>query len=418
MFAKQLKQAAALALLAAAAGGGAAHAQATTGWSGSPRTSEEDRQFKINGRVHYDVYGVNADFAGTANDEEYVRSAARRVLLGVEGRFTKTWRYNIKLQINPSTDDTTGEVGVDDGFLEYAGDAFSFFIGQNNAISPLEDRTSSNEIPFNERSAVINAFDYKKTMGIAVLTGGGNWSLGASLSGDDLNNTEPAAATADADEAAAVMARGTFAPIYQATPDGTTVLHLGAHARVRDNGGDAGYRYRARPNVGFGPRFVDTAAFAKQDTAYGAEAAFQYNSFGAEAEYIVLDAKQNVPNGAERQFSGGYVDLFWSPTGESRNYNASDGSFGRINPFKVLGSDGGIGHVMLSARYDWLDLTDGAEAGAGDFGTQKTWTVGATWKPIAYVKFQANYGQSEINLPGANSEGDADVFTVRTQIDW
>ncbi|MDX2276804.1 MAG: porin [Hyphomonadaceae bacterium] len=413
----------------------------TTRWSGSPETREEDRRFRVNGRIQYDVYDIQSDGA-SSTDEDYSGSFARRTFIGVEGRFTEQWRYNVKFDINsgrsasPSATTTCvddgdpitppvctttlsgtaeDEVRLDDAYLEYAGENFSIFLGQNNAIAHLEDRTSSNSTPFNERSMFDQAFEFGKIMSIAYLTNGGNWSAGVALYGDTLNNSE----STNSNESTAVAVRGTWAPIYQRTPEGVTLLHLGVNARERDNGGGPSggntLRYRARPNVGTGTRFIDTGSSNTfdRDTFYGAELAGQYNAFGFTAEYASLEA---TPRGGaeERTFTGGYVDLFWSPTGEGRNYSAADGSFGRVSPLRTLGSDGGIGHVMLSLRYEFLDLTDGTLDG----GEQDGYVAGVTWAPIGYVKFQLNYASYNVERPSSTSEGDVDTITLRTQFDW
>ena len=412
----QVVSSAAIAALATVAGIGAANAQSapppaptvTTGWSGAPRTSEEDRQFKINGRLHYDVYGVSSDFPGTANDQDYTRSAIRRAFIGVEGRFTQNWRYNVKFDITPGRNSTT-EVRLDDAYLEYAADDFSIFIGQNNQVSPMEDRDSSNYIPFNERSAIITAAGFGKIPGIDFLANGGNWSFGVGVHGDNSTNAESAAKARN--EAVYAIGRLTYAPIYERTPDGIILLHLGLSARERDNGGDSLFGYSARPEVGFNTSFINTGAIFEHDRWLGGEVAFQYNQFGMEAEYGQLTGQ--LAGAGERQFHGGYLDLFWSPTGEGRTYVAADGSFGRTAIRRTLGSDGGIGHIMLSARYDTIDLTDGPTDG----GKQDTITGGVTWMPIAYVKFQLNASRNNIALPGPGG-GDADTFTFRTQIDW
>lgn len=412
---------AALAALATAASVNAANAQTTTAppppptvttaWSGAPRTSEEDRQFKINGRLQYDVYSISSEFPGTANDQSYTRSAARRAFIGVEGRFTTNWRYNVKFDLAPSQSDTSGqgnEVKLDDAYLEYAGDNFSIFIGQNNQVSPMEDRDSSNYIPFNERSAILSAAGFGKIFGVDFFTNGGNWSFGIGLHGDSVNNGDGT----NVDEAAYLITRATFAPIYQRTPDGLTVLHLGVSARERDNGGDGLFSYAARPTVGFGTSFVTTGALFERDRWLGGELAFQHNAFGVEAEYGRLEGQ--LAGAGERTVSGGYIDLFWSPTGESRNYQAVDGSFGRTAIRRTLGSDGGIGHVLLSARYDTVSLTDLPTDG----GKQDSYIFGVTWMPIGYVKFQLNASHNNIALPGGATSGDANVVTFRTQIDW
>ncbi len=415
---------AALAALASAAGAGVASAQTTsappppppaptvvTSWSGAPRTTEEDRQFKINGRLQYDIYSVSSEFPGTANDQSYTRSAVRRAFIGVEGRFTTNWRYNIKFDLAPSQSDTSNqgnEVRLDDAYLEYASDDWSFFIGQNNQVSPMEDRDSSNYIPFNERSAIISAAGFGKIFGADFFTNGGNWSFGIGLHGDSVNNGD----TQNLDEASFVIARGTFAPIYERTPDGIMVLHLGLSVRERDNGGDGLFTYSARPTVGFGTSFVSTGALFEHDRWIGGELAFQRNAFGVEAEYGRLEGQ--LAGGGQRTVSGGYIDLFWSPTGESRNYQAVDGSFGRTAIRRTLGSDGGIGHILLSARYDTINLTDLPTDG----GSQDSYIAGITWMPISYVKFQLNASRNRISLPNSATSGQADAVTFRTQIDW
>lgn len=436
-----------------------------TSWSGgSPRTTEEDRIFKINGRVMYDVFNISTDDLAAVN-QNYTRSFVRRAFLGVEGQFTQNWKYNIKLQFAPGADQasstttsvrlcqntttlavaqrsacvageadrgpvvtgisTSGadtEVGFDDAFIQYVMGDWEFTIGQNNQVSPMEDRTSSLNIPFNERSSYINAFGFTKIASIAVTTSGGNWSAGLALQGDDFNNPE----STNTSETVALEGRATWAPIYDRTPDGVTLVHLGLNARVRDNAGgpDAsgargpGYRYRARPQTGFGDRFVDTGSIAfAQDSFIGGEFGAQINEFGMTAEYGVLEAnpQSGTTLGAFKpKFQGGYVDFFWSPTGDARSYNAKDGSWGRVAPRRTLGSDDGIGSIVLGARYDFLDLTDGAMDG----GEQKGPTFQVSWQPLNFLKFQADYSHLDIERPNSPLSGSADVVTIRSQIEW
>ena len=286
----------------------------------------------------------------------------------------------------------------------------------------MEDRTSSLNIPFNERSGYINAFGFTKIGSIAAATGGGNWSAGIALQGDDFNNPE----STNTSETVGLEGRVTWAPIYDRTPDGVTVIHLGLNARVRDNAGgpDAsgargpGFRYRARPATGYGERFVDTGSIAfAQDTFYGAELSAQYNEFGMSAEYGRLKATPQsgtTLGGFEPTFQGGFIDFFWSPTGDGRIYNGKDGSFSRIVPKRTLGSDDGIGALIFGARYDMLDLTDGTMDG----GEQKGVTLQATWQPLAFLKFQADWSHLDIERPNSPLSGTADAVTIRSQIEW
>lgn len=416
----------ALGALAAATGVGAAGAASaqtapaptvTTQWRGAPQTNEEDRQFKINGRIQYELFSIDQDFANPATaDNEYSGSFARRAFIGVEGRFTQNWRYNIKFDLAPSVSSSGDEVKLDDAYLEYAANDFSFVVGQNNAVSHMEDRTSSNYTPFNERSMIDQAFGFGKIFGAGVVFSGGNWSLGGAWQGDSLNNAQ----TLNANESNAFVVRGTWAPIYQRTPDGTTLVHLGLNYRHRD-GGSSLLSYSARPAQnslsGLGST-ISSAGNWESDDLIGAEFAAQWNAFGATVEYMQVDTTRSGA-GSDGQITGGYVDLYWAPTGESRNYQAADGSWGRITPRRTLGSDGGIGAVWLSARYEWLDMNDDAfGVGASARGEQTGYNLGVTWAPIGYVRFQLNHGEYELDRLGSTNDQNITSTTLRTQIDW
>src|SRR5258706_10589753 len=75
----------------------------STRWNGGPETREEDRRFHVNGRFQYDVASTDADCAHntcTGVNESGIRSYARRAFLGVDGRLTDNWRYNVKFDFN------------------------------------------------------------------------------------------------------------------------------------------------------------------------------------------------------------------------------------------------------------------------------------------------------------------------------
>src|SRR3546814_299072 len=50
---------------------------------------------------------------------------------------------------------------------------------------------------------------------------------------------------------------------------------------------------------------------------------------------------------------------------------------------------GGIGAIEVNARYDHLDLSDGAIVG----GRQQAALIGLVWAPIDYIRITANYGK-------------------------
>lgn len=397
---------AALAALATAAGVAVttsdASAQATTSWSGAPETRQDDQRFKVRGRFMYDIASADWDTGGDDGDSSYVR----RSRLGVQGRFSDDWRYVLEFDLSPGSSSSTGEVAVSDAFLEYAGDDWSIVIGEHKVTAPLEERTSSLAIPFIERSGLINSQGFGRLAGIGFMTGGANWSFAAAAQGDSLNDTS----SQGTDEQTALSGRFTFAPIYETSPEGTTLVHLGVYARQRDIGEDTPLAYSVRPQNGRSATSLSMGISADEDFAYGVEVAGQLGRFGATAQWGMLEADDG---GTEYETESCYVDLFWSLTGESRNYRGNQGAFGAISPAHPFG-DGGIGHWMLAARYDFTDMTEGLGASLGE---QTAYAIGLDWVPISHVRFKLNYAQSDIDyVVGADNE--AQIVTLRTQFDF
>ncbi|HCK82965.1 MAG TPA: hypothetical protein DHW63_00080 [Hyphomonadaceae bacterium] len=443
---------AALATLAAASGvavmAGSANAQTAPPptiqpMNGAPEIRDGQQRFKMRGRFQYDV--IASDWEN--NTEQGTRSYVRRAFIGAQGRFTDHWRYKIDFVLNPGaaeaattvttttiadcdsvtagnqpcvatvTAATTGggdDVAVDDAYLEYAGDFFSFVIGENNVTAPLEDRTSSLDIPFIERSSVINTFGYGRAAGAALLTNGANWMAAVGVYGDSLNNQD---SNFNNDEATQVSGRFTWAPIFENAPDSYTLLHVGLTARQRYNGDDSATRYRTRPQNGRGSRYIDAGSglAGQGDTSYGVELAGQWNALGFTAEYHTLEG--DTAAGVNFDFDGYYVDAFWSLTGESRSYRGNTGSFGPVVPRHGM-AEGGMGHLMLSARYDFIDLSDPAGS-SSTRGEQSAYAIGLDWIPVDHVRFKLNYALSEMDRTGAGTtDVDAEVISLRTQFDF
>jgi phosphate-selective porin OprO/OprP len=118
--------------------------------------------------------------------------------------------------------------------------------------------------------------------------------------------------------------------------------------------------------------------------------------------------------GTSFEADGYYVDVYWSLTGESPSYRGNQGSFGSISPRNPV-TDGGMGHWMLAARYDSIDLSD-AQFGTTR-GEQTAWAVGLDWVPLDHVRFKLNYADSDMERT-AGVDTEAQIITLRTQFDF
>ena len=101
---------------------------------------------------------------------------------------------------------------------------------------------------------------------------------------------------------------------------------------------------------------------------FNLEAAFVWGPFSMQGEYAQLEAERH-PDTLEQcsratrvspTYNGWYVDASWYLTGETRNYEAAEGEFGRTkvkNPVFMTVS-GGWGAWQIAGRYDVIDLSD------------------------------------------------------------
>lgn len=404
------------ALIAAVAAVGAsapAHAELKTSFKAAPEFSDGDFKFKIRGRVMMDVasYDYQFDDAGSATDRSGTQTNLRRARLGVEGQYAKQWKYKAEVSFLPGN--TTEWESL---FLEYVGKNYSILIGNHKETSPLEEATSSRYITFMERSAITNATDYGYKAGIALITGGPNWFFGATVQGDSINNTEATNAAQNSDQVS-FQARGSWAPIMNLSPDGASILHLGASIRHRENGGETLAVARARPaGMGFGDRFISQAA-NRSDVTYGLEGLWIQGPFSVQGEYLMIDGKAAAAGAAATEASGFYFDGIWNFTGESRTYKGSTGLLNRPVPRNPV-SMGGAGLWQVGGRIEQFKVEDAVANGASR-GDQEAYTLGLHWFPEAYIGFKLNYAHTEWDRTvGTANDGQADVISVRTQFDW
>ncbi|MEO7786448.1 MAG: porin, partial [Sphingomicrobium sp.] len=268
-----------------------------------------------------------------------------------------------------------------------------------------------------ERPSFTDAFNYNRRLGVSVAlldTKTDRYSLTAGIFSQEINNTSFARTGWEAG------VRGTFSPRM-----GDTQLHFGASAHHRVNQRDAqGQQYRARPLLQTtDQRFVDAGTIASNgDDSVGLEFAAIHKGFhfAAEAQKLwvhgyaptdVITAPNNAVSGtryiSDPSFEGGYAEVGYYLTGESRGYKG--GKFDRtkvLHPF----DQGGWGALQVNARVDYINLNDRvADAPAGSTaavsfaapyyvngGKQLGYMVGLVWSPIDYLRFTAQFAHLDV----------------------
>ncbi len=363
-------------------------------WKGAPELSSADGKYKMKmrGRIFTD-WGSISDNSGKVADTTEFRAAR----LGIEGIIMKDIKYRFEV------DFAGGNSNVKDAYMEWSLKPISIAVGQYKVPVSLEEQTSSRYITFIERSGITDAFGFGRNIGIAANFIQKDFTIKAGIfQGNFAENSNK--------EGRTYAVRSTYAARLK-----NALIHIGTSAFHRDN--DQGIltkRYRQRPHHHLSPsRYVDTGNLnSKSDTFFGAEFGAVFGPLSAQAEWGWMKSNAATSTGIDANFSGGYVDVSYIITGESRSYKG--GVFDRIKVANPV-SSGGSGAFQIAARYDVIDLTDKVANVLG--GKQTSYIVGMNWHLNNYTRVMANYSNS--NIEGGINNGQAiNTFGLRFQIDW
>jgi len=368
---------------------GAPRIGSTSGWSLKPR-----------GRVQYDVGDISAPAGVPAAGLGFV-SELRRARLGVEG--TMPGRLNYVFEVDLSE----GLVEITDATIAWrASDAVTVTAGHQNNFQSLDELTSSRFGTFMERAAFTDAFNFERRLGFSTTVTSGDLIAQGGAFTDNLLEID------EGDGQLSIDGRLVYAPML-----GETRLHVGASAHWRDNGDLLSTRYRQRPAIhATDVRFIATRALdVESETHFGLEAALIRGPFHAvaEAHWLRADRLGTAP---DPSFFGGYVELGWFLTGESRGYRA--GRWDRTRVRRTL-EEGGSGAFQLALRYDFVDLSSNGVVGGRQDGLQ----AALMWIPSDHARLMINVSRLYVNdsrIPAAGGDRDyaIDVIGARAQFDF
>lgn len=469
-------KAAAAAAQTSAANAGGSDLDLKVKWKGAPELSSADGKFKfkVRGRIQTDYNNIDQDFDITGRPDVSAVEL-RRARLGVEG---VVW-YDAKYKFEVDFADNV--VAIKDAYVAYAGlkpkdwGIGEIRFGNQYVYNSLEEITSSRFITFMERPAYQEAFFLDRQVGAAILAGSEHWSFQTGIYG-----APPSESGVFLQDQTAYSARFTVVPINREVNGVNQVLHLGVSGRHREESedlksgpassppqyagvfADAPFRYRARgADLHLADRFVATPFIGDNDDLLNLEAAIVWGPFSMQGEYAqfwvntIAGAPGVFPgllNNADPTYDGWYVDVSYWLTGETRNYEADTGEFGRPkvkNPVLWGKGQGGWGAWQIAGRYDVLNLSDknaavvGFSGSSGAVGTvstiasctlcgdQNTWLFGVNWWLNDYTRLALNVTQSKIdgsnplNATGsgtgfADQNKNAEITGVglRAQVDW
>ena len=430
----QLVAGAAMSMVLALGLGTAAHAQEmAVKWKGAPEFSNDDVSFKMRGRFLMDAVFQDVDRAGTLSDFKTRAIRGRQAFIGVEGKLNSKFAYKFEGGFVNG-----GASSWDDAVLEYkALETTSILLGNVKAAG-LENLTSTRFTEFLDRGPYGDFGVDSYLLGVVVKSNGPNWTVtgavqGASLNSGDFNqacvaNVQTVATTAttscNSKEQMVYTGRISYAPIMTDNDQ----VHLAASVRQRDRGSQGAFSYAARPNTNYGTNgaYLNSGGVADKDTTIAVEGAWVHKNLSVQAEYSDISFNRIAgQTGGDGNVKVGYVFATWAPTGEVRAYDAAKGEFGRTKILDPI-TAGGKGGWVLGARYDFADLSEAyngtpnqlVTGGTSLAGEYTAVTLGATYYPISYVRFMANYTDAKVNNPSRLSDVDIKQFQLRAQIDF
>lgn len=400
-------------------------AKVTPTWKGGPQFDDKDAgfSFKPKGFMQFDAGYVgfpNGERRGTVGGLNFANlgwnTRARRIVFGAEGTLPGGFGYKAEFNF------AQGTIDYEDIILTYdlKNKPLQIAIGNFYPYSSLETMTSSRLGSMLERASFTDAFNYNRRLGIGLQLSdkkADSYLLTAGIFSTPINDSTTFTRTGWQ-----ASIRGVYSPMM-----GSTRLHLGANFQHRENNRESlAQQYRTRPLTQItDQRFVDTGNIAsKSDNVVGLEFAAIHKSLHVAAEAqklwtsqtftpaeitafnLVPNTNDTIPAGSvglnsNPSFSGGYFELGYYLTGETRGYKG--GKWDRTKVLKPF-SDGGWGAIQVNGRVDYVNLSDRVDGSSSSVaapfyvngGKQLGYQASVIWNPIDYLRFMAQFGHVDV----------------------
>jgi phosphate-selective porin OprO and OprP len=383
--------------------------------------SNEKWTVKLGGHVQTDyITWANADPAITG-DQNYFEF--RRLRLVADGTGYGVFDFRLQMTLEP---ETVGESGgaatspdVKDAYLSMNEIPFlgRFRIGNFFVPFSLEQVTNDTNNIFLERSIPSQGvFAADREVGIACYncTDDQNITWSGGFFFDSISDTLKE--RIDDNQGYRLSGRLTWLPYYDEPSNGRYLVHTGLgilHTDDQDNS----VRFRARPQIHEGPRFIDSGAIqADTYTTGNVEFAVVWGRVTLQSEAFLSSVNTVAPGSASAQ--GAYAHVSYFLTGENRifeRFGQHGPQFGRNSPFtNFFAVPGciGSGAWEAKARWSYLDLDD------VDRGQYNDLTVGFNWYWSDRIRVMFDWIHPMTSTDAVFGNVDADILGVRFDWNW
>jgi len=372
-------------------------------------TLDKNFTFKLGTKIAFDAGSVhtNHDYEDAfGREEDGARFRLARVF--AEGSVNQNVEYKWQYDFAGGTNNKLKDLYIQ--FPKFC--LGSLRVGQFKEPMGLEEVTSLSWNTFMERGAS-DRLTPARNIGVMVSntcpSKRANWAAG--IFREDGSDT--GVDTGDGEYA--LTARFTGTPMMR---DATHLLHLGVSGRsfaVHDNA--YAITYTGETTVSLVNNLAQFSVTADTANTAGLEAAWVNGPLSIQAEYMRTAVDRVDDTWCD--LDGYYLFASYFLTGESRAYNPTNGTFGRVKVARPMGKDGGCGAWEAAVRVSSLDLNSESghsSAGGGDGGRVDSYTAGLNCYLNDYTKIMLNYIRIQ---PDDNQDGTsgADVLAMRLQID-
>ncbi len=369
----------------------------------TPKFETADGQFSFQplGRVHFDTTFFDNDLSENSN-----YSNIRRGRIGFKGKLGEDFKYLTEI------DFAEDESDIQDMTVTYTGlDEVNITVGHHRPPVGFERNTSSNHNMIIERAVATNLFASNRKLGASISTKAEDYIVAVGVYNQDAgggSDNQPG-------DDLSIDSRAAANVLGLLDIDEENILHVGLGYSYQDPSDDV--RYRARPGIADGARYIDTGVIDDVETIniVTAELVGVFDSFSFQSEYFHSSVDQQS---ADADFSGYYVQAGYFLTGETRNYNRKTGLFGRTRVLEDFNlNNGGVGAWEVMARFDSTDLNDPGAGISG--GALDLYTLGINWYLRKNVRLMGNVilVDSDENAATAPND-DPTIFKIRAQWDF
>jgi phosphate-selective porin OprO and OprP len=428
-------------------------------------TADNENCIAITSRIHFDVggYDYHPNSSSTSPQKLDDGENLRRARIGVLGKFLGDWNYALIYDFGGSSDGFAGTgstgatatsggtsvgflpggavSGIENAYLSYTGiKPFGGKLAIEGGIMDLpytlDEASSSNDIPFMERASSgiiaqnIAAGDFRSTAGT-------RWYTDRFWIGGYVTGPAPGAihSASSLNPNGTTEQVGTFARAAGQLVSGNGYsFHLGGEgewlikAPRNEITGAQTLTLSDRPELRIDPTtLITTGALAGVSGAqvYSGEVAGTYGPLFAQGEYFWynVDRGNSIVPLSSVKFDGGYGEVAYALTGETRKYNSAAASYGGILPSHPLSlTENGWGAWEIAARVSTMNLNDQLATANGVAGGRQTvYTAALNWYVNGNVRFMFDYLYGDIAKQiSPTNTGDAgskfNAFAMRTQV--